>query len=410
MEYSILRSLIGANGCKSFAMSIDVDTKEIPIIEYIKEALEDYSLERNNATKEDVLRLYNLCNKVYILYMSGVYNEKDIKKFIQVSSYCEFSIDLGNYVREPTINEIKNGVPELVSNKKYIINREKEVEAYLLLWAKTGKLRYYTLAGFNYKTNVKDKQICDESYILLSNVLDKYEKAIEWWKSEDRHRDIEIATKQYKKVAKYNYPNYAEDEIQVVPSVKTMIYQLNITKRDFDLKEYDIDNYKLNRLLYLQHKRTKPINHTKYFNENLEPYEIVELREIYNELFPDGYEVGYSEMVRKKKEKAEKAVSPLQLDCEQILDAKKEGKFTGDEFVFKIIDTMKKIKYAKCSDKQRAIIDEALKKISVNTENKKVEPVEPKVVDKEAEQLENLFLQDSFDTFLDFDGEDVFQL
>lgn len=90
----------------------------------------------------------------------------------------------------------------------------------------------------------------------------------------------------------------------------------------------------------------------------------------------------YEEMLTEKQHSnnESKTNEKLEKDCETVLGAK--GKeIDANDFVYKIIDTLKKSGYVKCSDKQRVYIDTALAKLYETKGNKKEN------IEKEVENL-----------------------
>lgn len=402
MDYSILRKIVGANGCNAFAITSDIDSKDIPILGYLREILEDNILIRNEATEQDVYRLYKVCLRVYSDYIVDLFKEKELKKFLTSSSYYNYTLNLGYYYREPTVGELKNGVRGIEASKRYTLTKEREAQAYLLMWAKTGKLRYYALAGYQYKTTGDSKQIADETYKLVMRVIDELENALDWWESSDRYTDVNVALKQHKVAMKYEFPSYAEDEVLEEISVKQLIHRLTMARDKCRLSETGVDMYKLNRLLFKQNNKSKPLNYSKFYSMGYEPYEISELRDMYNLIFPNSYEIDFKRLLKGDTEEK----TQLQIDCEAILKARDSHKFSGTEFVFRIIETFEKYGYKKCSDKQRAIIDEALKKVE-DTENK-IENNESKEQNKLADDMESIIMQDSIFGMFGMDSNDPF--
>lgn len=116
-------------------------------------------------------------------------------------------------------------------------------------------------------------------------------------------------------------------------------------------------------------------------------------RKVYEEMLAD------TRHAQPKKDREES----LKEDCNTICKAR--GKeLDKNDFVYKIIDTMKKQGYTRCSVKQRNIIDEALAKIieknskneDAGKEETKVEQLIEEVTSKEVEDMLSIDLNDIF--------------
>ena len=103
--------------------------------------------------------------------------------------------------------------------------------------------------------------------------------------------------------------------------------------------------------------------------------EVSFLRTVYEKFAVD--RTAHKEMA--EKEAQAQVDVQLKEECQALLDARNTRDIDSQHFCYKIIDTLKRNGYTRCSAKQRKIIESALQDIGYDKDKKKNNIVEPKV-------------------------------
>lgn len=267
-----------------------------------------------------------------------IYNEDIIKPdHCKYGAIEVYDVDAADGLRPATIGEVTSGVHGLIARYIYPAGEESYRNISILLWLITDISYYYRCAGLDLEYDSYGK-ISTTTYEMLNRAVDRVAKAVEWLKSGNAEKAIKIINK-YKSSGGYKYAEYAKDEIYEKISIKQLIKNI-----DNEMPR-NSDNPDFRRAIYLVIKTNKN-------NVRLTPLEISWLRGVYDQLIANKANI----------EKPEMDIQ-LKMDCDRISQAQLAGLISRSDFVFKIISTLNKNGYVKCSPKQRKIIDETIEKL-----------------------------------------------
>lgn len=151
-------------------------------------------------------------------------------------------------------------------------------------------------------------------------------------------------------------PDEKTSDVDILTVMNEVIYKYN--------KDIHGNNDCYKKAVYYSLKYVK----YKHNIKEMMTHEKVTCRKAYEEMLS---ETKHSIASNEKNEK-------LKEDCETILKAR--GKeLDRSDFVYKIVDTLSKSEYSKCSSKQKAFIDDALARIYSKQNNNEEEHMEKKV-------------------------------
>lgn len=292
------------------------------------------------------------------------YNEEMIKPdHCRYGAVEVYDIDAANGLRPATINEVEAGVHGLIAKNIYPAGEESFRNIAILLWLFKDVSYYYRCAGLPLEYDNLGK-VSTPTYTMLCRAVDRVSKAIEWLNSGNAEKAIKIINK-YKLSGGYKYAEYAKDEVYENISIKQLIKNI-----DSEMPR-NSDNLDFRRAISLVIKTNK-------YNARLTPLEISWLRDVYDTLIS----------VKVNEEKSEMDVE-LKMACDRISNAQLAGLISRSDFVFKVIETLNKNGYTRCSPKQRKFIDEAIEKLdNINKANKETEQVNTaQIIDDDAIDL-----------------------
>ena len=346
-KYKRLESLIGNNSdlMKGFR-SITNNVEGIYIIKEIANFLEDGNPLLNHITDNNKKALASLAVRYYMACVDVTLTHNKAEKLVESARQEIYTILAPEGLRVATIYEVENGSLGLIAEESYPLGEEKYKLLNLMLWANTGRLRYYSKAGYsyNYESGVG---LADNIYEMVDRASDSLIKLLEWAENrEEFNRDInKIKTLSRKK---YKYPEYAADEVKADITIKQLVFYL-----DRNLPRGSKDE-RVREALHLI------IRSKKDRRFKMSPVEISFLREVYQDLRSGVIEESTDD------EEVDEEKKPLQVECERLKEGRDKGLIDGGHFAFKIINTLEKYNYNKCSQKQYEIIRDALNKL--NTE------------------------------------------
>jgi len=277
------------------------------------------------------------------------YNEEMIKPdHCRYGAVEVYDIDAASGLRPATINEVEAGVHGLIAKNIYPAGEESFRNIAILLWLFKDVSYYYRCAGLPLEYDNLGK-VSTPTYTMLCRAVDRVSKAIEWLNSGNAEKAIKIINK-YKLSGGYKYAEYAKDEVYENISIKQLIKNI-----DNEMPR-NSDNLDFRRAISLVIKTNK-------YNARLTPLEISWLRDVYDTLIS----------VKVNEEKSEMDIE-LKMACDRISNAQLAGLISRSDFVFKVIETLNKNGYTRCSPKQRKFIDEAIEKLdNINKTNKETE-------------------------------------
>lgn len=285
-----------------------------------------------------------------------IYNENIIKPdHCKYGSIEVYDIDAADGLRPATIGEVTSGVRGLIPRNIYPAGEESYRNISILLWLITDNHYYYRCAGLSLEYDNYGK-VSTTTYEMLDRAVTRVAKAIEWLNSGNAEKAIKIINK-YKLSGGYKYAEYAKDEVYEKISIKQLIKNI-----DNEMPR-NSDNPDFRRAISL-------VIRTNKNNVRLTPLEISWLRDVYDQLI----------IAKSNADKPEMDIE-LKMACDRISQAQLAGLISRSDFVFKIIGTLSRNGYTRCSVKQRKIIDEAIEKLdgikksSEANENDKPAPI-----------------------------------
>lgn len=278
------------------------------------------------------------------MYFKRCYYEyiEDLKlnKLLAFGKIEIYKIAAHNGIRFATANEVKQGVKGLIPEFIFPAGENEYKLMCLLQWTFCGTPFFFRNAGYKltYDSNGKPTetfwdmaQMCAPQLMELFNWISDRKKL---------EKCIKLMGKM-KKAGGYKYAQYEKDEVEEDVSVKQLVYNIANT---FPKNSKNME-YRRALALAIAKKQNKKI---------LTPYEISQLREVYEKYALDKDRATYSRHGRTD-------CSELQQECEMIVRCRYEGVINPDHFVYKIIGTLEKYGYSKCSVKQYSFIEDALR-------------------------------------------------
>jgi len=250
---------------------------------------------------------------------------RSVNSLIKLAKLEKYTMRTYNGVRVPTVNEIKLGSIGLEKEDIYPIGKDKHDLLLVLHWLVSGLLSGYSGAGYryNYKSGVG---LEDNIWVMLKRVEGVVLDICRWCES---GLEGDIKCLRGYKLSGSVYLNFAKDEVIPEESIKKVI---------FELERLLVNNWGSNKnkqALYL-------INKFKKLSK-LSPYEMVQLRELLASI-----------------NSGDVRINDLRSKCEKVLSNKDILIRNRKAFVFNIIETLKSKNYNWCSEKQMAIIDDAI--------------------------------------------------
>lgn len=247
-------------------------------------------------------------------------------------------------------NEVESGILELEPDITQNTNEDDTKLLCMLAWQFSGKLRYYKMAGYSY--TYKNNRLLDTPYDLIKRAEESINNTIEILETDiDRVYELIERLEAIKKKGKYKYPDYAVDDIVPELSIKQIVYMLQTTDADYFLKYKH--HYQCLKLIESIKNKSSSITHLTVEEKQL-------IRRVYNEIQKPGTVGSECEELKYSDQSFD---SELKDKCDRLLRARDTKVMTGKEFVFKVIFTLMKSSYSKCSEKQMAVIDSALEKL-----------------------------------------------
>lgn len=330
MSYGRLNRLVGEKAGAYIECIAEDDSMKIA--KDISRCLNDEHFVCQQMSDGLVIGLYNVASALYEQVQMLMLRNIDICKIAMKTKMQLYKIEAMNGLRFATVNEVNNGVAGLIPFSSYPAGEDVSKQLFILAWVVTGNTWYYRQAGF--------KNHFSESGKVTDTVVDMLNESAETIVGLIRLMNNETKLNKVLKIlkkSKFEYTTYATDEVTEEVSVKQLLLDCE------QLFKGTSTNASCRRAKSLLLKSKK---------DKLTPSEISELRKIKAEVLEKGIEVNSDTVEEQVKNK-----------CEYLLNLKYTGRISGDAFVFKIISTLERCKYVRCSDKQLAIIEEALKSV-----------------------------------------------
>lgn len=342
MTFKHIRELLEDASDVTLLNNIINDKLDKPyLVEALLRVLEDDSIYSKSLTSEKTLSLFRLCkeyfNTCFNAFLDQSMGGTRLDILIQYAATTVYNTDAPNGLRVSTVNEVKDGVEQLVPDVTHNISDEVLTYLNIFLWSMTGKARYYTAAGL--ECTFTDGRLNETELQLIYRAGNHLRAMVDWMSDMSEYERTIAILKLAKKNSKYTYPNYAEDEIKPETSIKqaqficrTRLYGKKLSQEQIEARKIV---YKIDKSKY------KPL-----------PHEMALVRRVAREL-QENFEPNMED---------DELPPELASICERFDIAEQKGYIRSDEFVFKILQSVRK--YKKCSDKQMRIINEAEAKIA----------------------------------------------
>lgn len=302
------------------------------------ELLSDEYMFKGLLTDENIIDIANVAYNYFNseaedIFIDGVMHTKTVE-FTKIEVY---KVDAANGLRYATENEIKQGIEGLIAEYIYPAGEDTHNYINMLYWSFTGDVIFYKRAGLEIKYD-DGNNIVTTLVELIVNSLDIMKSMINWVSTNDNY---ERAIKRLKKVAKnggFRYTTYEKDEITEDISIKQLVHNID---RAFPRNSTNKDYRKAIALTIK----------TNRYEKRLTPMEISFLRSVYKTFIANK---DY------KKDTTNSENKELKDKCDRLLKMQYSGAIPSNHFAYTIIQTLRKYKYTRCSQKQMNIIDEAI--------------------------------------------------
>lgn len=316
----------------------------------------------------------NECNKlvsdndlVVLAYMFREYKNKCFSEFeyitknpkiLEYSRYLAYKIEAANGIRFATKNEVDEGAEGLLAYYIYPAGEEAARNMSILYWTVEGKPYQLRRAGYKFEYD-KNGVLLTSSYQMIQMVYLDIHDMLNWFTDEKGYKTAIKKITKFKNNGGYKYATYEKDEIRESITVKQLIKTL---EEHVPRKSENIDYRRALGIIFSnKNKGTTP-----------SPLDLSELRRIYK-VYCDDFRrngaVGVNEELKELCNKIEQGV------VNKIVPP--------THFALKIISTIKKAGYVKCSQKQLAILREAENIIKKHEEKQNQSVVSTVITDDE---------------------------
>lgn len=308
-----------------------------------------------------------LCNMIKMFWNSCMYESLDMKNALNLVDYTrveqyEMAI-VGKSVRLATANEVASGTRGLQMEYMYPVGEAAFRRLTVFCWAVTGRMEYFKRLG--YKVVYNGKELETSFYQMVSmaayDLMDLFK-----WANTIAFSNLYKELRKVKKVWKHGrFLEFAEDEVIESITPSDLIFQLDkILPRGSSDPDY--------------RKAISIIIRSIKYEKQPTPMELEFLRRIYDRITKIG--------VEKIEEERE---NKLKSECEFLLAAKDKGYLRSTEFVFRIIETLSRMEYKRCSPKQHDIIVAATQK-AIAEEKKSLEETQEKIARDNDNRLDSV--------------------
>lgn len=303
-------------------------------------------LDDNNYGRLKDAELKSICYMLDMYFGACFYEfaeNSNLSNLLNFGKIEIYKVQAPKGLRYATENEVLHGIKGLIPEYIYPVGEEVYKMLCLLQWTFCGKPYYFRQVGFNLHYSA-DGNVIDTFWDLLQLSANNIKSLIDWIKNNNLEKALKILNKR-KRTGAYKYAQYESDEIEESITVKQLVYNII---HSFPRNSTNIEYRKALAMALAKSKN----------NKILSPYEISQLRKIYDDFALDtdrSKTLGQSGYGRR---------NILKEECELIQKSRQSGIIDPNDFVFKIISTLEKQRYQKCSPKQYKFIEEALNKIN----------------------------------------------
>lgn len=358
MSYNNLFKILNDNlKLKSLITNMSSGYVDIPyIVSETLKVLEDGHPFEKIISDSNKIALCNMIDKYFLDCWELYIDDLDLDKLVTFGKIEVYKVNAANGLRYATTGEIAQGIKGLLGEYIYPIGEEDYKKLCLLQWTFNGKSYFFRQAGYQLTYDDAGK-VRNSFYEMITMCAHELNDLFNWLVIRDQfEKDIKILTKM-KKNKGYKYASYEPDEITEDITIKQLIVNIN---RVFPRNSSNKDYRKALALVISSNK-----------GKRLEPLEIAFLRNVYdkhaldrgsNKTISDDTDVKLKEM------------------CEEIDNNRYSGKIRTDHFAYKIIDTLRKANYTKCSTKQYNILLDAYNLINGKVKKDEEKKEETKVI------------------------------
>ena len=297
--------------------------------------LADDSIYYNAISDNDKISLCIMIDNYFSDCWEQYIADINLDKLLKFGKIEVYKIEAADGLRYATQGEVTNGVKGLIGEYIYTAGEEEYKHLCLLQWSFSGIGYFYKQAGYNLKYDDEGK-VLTSFYEMITQSAYGLKDLFNWISVKS---NFETAISKIKKMQKkhgYKYANYAKDEVTEEITIKQLVYNI------YRVFPRNSTNYEYRRALALalkNYKNKKPLT----------PSEVSWLREVYEK-----HAVDITKEVISVEENNE-----LKDKCEKLLAERYSGRIKQNHFAYNIIETLKKLGYSKCSDKQMSIINKA---------------------------------------------------
>lgn len=344
MSYTKVRGIIKSEDDKLLLDNITNDKLDKPyLVDAITRIIEDSSSYMRVLSDEKILQLFRLCkeyfNSCFSIFLDISMGGVRLDTLIDYSTSIIYKTDALSGVRISTVNEVKDGIIELIPETIHNIDVTVQRLLNILMWTVTGRIRYFKAAGL--QCSFTDNRLNETELQLIYRAGDLLRDLVDWVKDMSEYERAIAILKIAKKKSKYPYPNYAKDEIRADTSIKQAQY---ICKTRLYGSKLTPDQVEARKIIFkIEKNKYKPL-----------PHEISLLRRIAKEL---------QENMSMNMENDDLPEELAEL-CNRFYTAEQNGYIRSDDFAFKIISSIQR--YKKCSPKQMAVLKRAEETIENN--------------------------------------------
>lgn len=303
-------------------------------------------LDDNNYGRLTDTELKSLCYMLDMYFVNCFYEfaeNSDLSNLLKFAKIEIYKVQAPKGLRYATENEVLHGIKGLIPEYIYPVGEDNYKKLCLLQWTFCGKPYYFRQVGFDLHYSA-DGKVMDTFWDLLQLSANNIKSLMDWIKGDNLGKALKILNKR-KRAGAYKYAQYESDEIEESITVKQLVYNI---MHSFPRNSTNIEYRKALAMAIARGRN----------NKILSPYEISQLRKIYDDFALDtdrSKTLGQSGYGRR---------NILKEECELIQKSRQSGIIDPNDFVFKIISTLEKQRYQKCSAKQYKFIEEALNKIN----------------------------------------------
>lgn len=311
-------------------------------------------------TTDDAHRILNLASKFQSASWGLVFDMNngllDPEKVMQYTKQDRYCITASNGFRVCTQKEVDEAIVEYYGDELFEIENypsnslteDEEKLMNLATWALTGRWKYFISAGYKVEYN-KDKSLARNPVHYIMEIEDVLYQLCDKLDIGGEYEDLVEKTKAIKRLGKYKYPEYAQDEIKPTVPISFVITQV---EKKMPFKKSSI----LWKCYYILKKnKGKSIKSFSTEDKKILRKGYIEITNPSNNVTKTDVEVA---RIKETKEL-----------CEKIRDAVNNGILPNTEFAIRIVTTLSSFDYTRCSEKQMNILLDASKKIDKIKDN-----------------------------------------